>query len=186
MLCTPWAAPFPGWDSGLCSWGKELSSRHWLLSASWVWVWCEQLFQAPGFCCLDFSLWWFAWEISLIGSQIWTLGSQLVALFAECEEVQPDWRKCVSGDGLWELKTILHLQFLSSASGLQLWMWGLRFQLRPPCLPFATMLPHHDGFLAFPPDSQINPLFCYLFLVTIFYHNNRKLTNMCSKMKRHP
>lgn len=58
------------WAAPLCT----------LLSASCLWFWCEQLLQALGFCCLEFPLWWFEWERPLIGSHIWALGPQLVAL----------------------------------------------------------------------------------------------------------
>lgn len=45
-----WVAPLPGWGPGLCKWregAEQQQQQHPSLSASWLWIPCEQLLQAP-------------------------------------------------------------------------------------------------------------------------------------------
>lgn len=76
-----------------------------------------------------------------------------------------------------ELKSFSHFQFALSASCLQCEVRALRIWFLLPCLVPAAKPPHHDGLS---PSGTITSKIKTLlisFLVTIFYHSNRKTPN---------
>lgn len=117
-------------------------------------------------------LWLFEWELSLIGSGIWTLGSQMEAL--SWWEVYEAW-SFLGGNMPLEvdfepLKP--HTTFsVSFCFTLAIEIWALRYPVLPPCLPPAAMPPHHNGLLPFR-SSQATSSISH-FLIMLFYHSNK-------------
>lgn len=92
-------------------------------------------------------------EIVPIGSDIWALGLHLVVLFGDLVkplEMEPCWRKYITGDLLWVFSlTLLPRLFL----WLHAWIWRHELSAsRPyclPCLPLTLLCPSHDGLSPF-------------------------------------
>lgn len=82
-------------------------------------------------------------EMPPISSGTSILGSQLVTLFWEAEEMWLCWRKKPWGKGFEVSKAMCHSQFNFSLSASCLWMEIETLSLKLPCLSAATL--PHDG-----------------------------------------